>query len=162
MKKVFFLYFLFILILFGCANSGSNTETQIEKQSIKKVSLGDCPQARITPQAPKSMLKAKNPADAKPENFKKGEKLYQETATPLACKTCHGENGSGLGDPDFESTPAARNFTCNETMQKISDGQLFWIIKNGSPNTSMPSHDSLPDKDIWNLVLYIRGFANSN
>ncbi len=161
MKKVFSLYFLFVLSLLGCMNSGSNAETQIEKQGVKKVSLGNCPQVRKTSEAPKAMLKAINPLNANPENFQKGKKLYQKTATPLVCKTCHGENGSGLGDPDFESTPAARNFTCNETMQNISDGQLFWIIKNGSPNTSMPSHADLSDEDIWSLVLYLRSFSNS-
>ncbi|NIP99686.1 MAG: cytochrome C, partial [Nitrospinaceae bacterium] len=41
----------------------------------------------------------------------------------------------------------------------IPDGQMFWIIKNGSPGTRMPAFGNLSDEQIWQLVLYIRQFA---
>jgi len=41
-------------------------------------------------------------------------------------------------------------------MKTISDGQLFWIIRNGSPGTGMPAFKNLKDREIWLIVLYLR------
>ncbi len=123
------------------------------------VSGFSCPQDRKTAKAPGSEYSKPNPLPATSENIKLGELLYQQKAMPIACKYCHGEKGSGTGDPDFASTPPARNFACAETMHKISDGQLFWVIRNGSANTSMFAFGDLSDEDVWQLVLYTRQFA---
>ncbi|WP_282012025.1 c-type cytochrome [Nitrospina watsonii] len=135
----------------GVATAGVETQTV----------SGVCPQKRNTPRAPSALYQRANPLQATAENRQQGETLYQRTAKPFACKTCHGERGNGLGDPDFESTPAARNFTCAATLQPLPDGQLFWIIQNGSPGTSMPAHPNLSATEIWQLVLYIRSFAGN-
>ena len=120
---------------------------------------GDCPQNKRTQSAPTKILKIENPIPENQLNIKAGESLYQGKAKPIACKTCHGINGNGIGDPSFESNPMPRNFTCTETMDILSDGQLFWIIKNGSKNTSMFSFSDLSDNEIWQLVHYIRQFS---
>ena len=53
--------------------------------------------------------------------------------------------------------PIPRNFTCSDTMKDVSAGQMFWIIKNGSPGTGMVAHKkTLKDKEIWDVVKYIR------
>ena len=44
-------------------------------------------------------------------------------------------------------------------MKDIPDGQLFWIIKNGSPGTGMMAFSGLPDEQVWQLVQYIRSLA---
>ena len=43
-------------------------------------------------------------------------------------------------------------------MKKVSAGQMFWIIKNGSKNQpAMVAHKkTLKDKQIWDIVKYIR------
>ncbi|HIE80381.1 MAG TPA: c-type cytochrome, partial [Nitrospinaceae bacterium] len=47
--------------------------------------------------------------------------------------------------------------TCSDTMKDVSAGQMFWIIKNGSPGTGMVAHKkTLKDKEIWDVVKYIR------
>jgi hypothetical protein len=120
---------------------------------------GDCPQNRSTQSAPTQILKIENPIPENQLNIKAGESLFQRKAKPIACKTCHGINGNGIGDPSFESNPMPRNFTCIETMDTLSDGQLLWVIKNGSKNTSMFSFSDLSDNEIWQLVHYIRQFA---
>ena len=117
-----------------------------------------CPQTRKTPTAPKNFLSLQNPLPLNDKNLKSAEKLFQEKAKPIACKFCHGVTGNGEGDSDFESTPSARNFTCAAIMDKLPDGQLFWIIRNGSKNTSMFSFPDLSDNQIWQLVHYIRAF----
>ncbi|MDA8560342.1 c-type cytochrome [Nitrospinae bacterium] len=128
--------------------------------SLSNLSFAEkCPQTRKTPTAPQNFLSLQNPLPLNAKNLKSAEKLFQEKAKPIACKFCHGTTGNGEGDPDFESTPSARNFTCSATMNKLPDGQLFWIIKNGSKNTSMFSFSDLSDNQIWQLVHYIRAFG---
>ena len=153
------LSFLFAL-LWGCA-SASSPEPRVETTVVSERAVSkNCPQVRKTPSAPKAKRDRFNPVYASGITLQMGQRLYQN-AKPLACKLCHGERGDGKGDPDFESMPPARNFTCTSTMNKLSDGQLFWIIKNGSPNTSMPAFADLSEQDIWTLVYYLRSFSKS-
>ena len=43
------------------------------------------------------------------------------------------------------------------TMKKVSAGQMFHIIKNGSKGTGMVAHGkTLKDKEIWDVIKYIR------
>ena len=120
---------------------------------------GECPQNRKTPTAPKKFLVMKNPLPLNAQTLKAGEDLFQIQGKPITCKTCHGVHGDGISESDFESTPSARNFTCAATMGELPDGQLFWIIRNGSPNTSMFGFSSLSDNQIWQLIHYIRQFS---
>jgi len=60
---------------------------------------------------------------------------------------------------DLAEVPPPRNFTCGSMMKDIPDGQLFWIIKNGSPGTGMMSFAGLPDEQVWQLVHYIQSLA---
>jgi mono/diheme cytochrome c family protein len=72
---------------------------------------------------------------------------------------CHGEQGDGKGLMGAALMPPPRNFTCGEMMKDIPDGQLFWIIKNGSLGTGMMAFPGLPDEQVWQLVQYIRSLA---
>ena len=56
-------------------------------------------------------------------------------------------------------TPRPRNLACSETMSTIPGGQLFWIIRNGSPGTGMMAYPTLSEDQIWQLVLYVRAFV---
>jgi len=122
--------------------------------------LEACHQNRNTPAAPASLRDRINPLPAGEDTREAGRRLYQKEAKPLACKLCHGERGDGRGDPDFESAPPARNFTCAPVMNALPDGQLFWIIRNGSPDTAMPAYPHLSEDDIWKLIHYIRHVDN--
>ncbi|MDH5789364.1 MAG: c-type cytochrome [Nitrospinota bacterium] len=119
----------------------------------------NCPQKRTTPTAPQVFLKLKNPVPLNDKTLKAGEKIFQLQGKPITCKTCHGEKGDGIAESGFESTPPPRNFTCAETMEALPDGQLFWIIRNGSPKTSMFAFPSLSDEQVWQLIHYIRQFS---
>ena len=121
--------------------------------------FADCPQKRTTPTAPQAFLKLKNPVPLNDKTLKAGEKIFQLQGKPITCKTCHGEKGDGIAESGFESTPPPRNFTCAETMEALPDSQLFWIIRNGSPKTSMFAFPSLSDEQVWQLIHYIRQFS---
>ena len=116
---------------------------------------GKCPQPRKTKSAPSSTAKSDKTAKA---NKASGKKIYTKTAKPMACKMCHGNKGAGDGKLGKALTPKPRNFACKATMKKVSAGQMFWIIKNGSKNQpAMIAHKkTLNDKAIWDIVKYIR------
>ena len=120
---------------------------------------GVCPQPRQTRRAPGKFRNMTNPLTANADNIKAGETLFQQTAMPLACMNCHGVKGDGHGPMGAALNPRPRNFTCGETMKDISDGQMYWIIKNGSKGTGMMAFYGMPDNQIWQLILYIRELA---
>ncbi|MBT5550565.1 MAG: c-type cytochrome [Nitrospina sp.] len=120
----------------------------------------ECTQKRKTPKAPSKTYKQTNPLEATPENISAGKILYQKGAKPLACFQCHGTNGSGDGKMARGMKPEPRNFSCKAMMENIPDGQLFWVIKNGSKGTGMMGFKTLNDDQIWQVVSYIRQFSN--
>ena len=89
-----------------------------------------------------------------------GKAVYQ-----LKCVGCHGEKGDGKGPAAELLVPQPRDFTSGiykirTTAGKApSDQDLFRIITDGMPGTSMPSWAVLPEKERWNLVAYIKAFA---
>ena len=118
-----------------------------------------CPQPRFTKHAPPEIYNLNNPLEDTPENRKKGKLLFQAKAKPLPCKQCHGMMGDGNGPMARGFKPPPRNFTCAKTINGVPDGQLFWIIKNGSPGTGMMSYKGLRDEQIWQIILYVRQLA---
>ncbi|QPJ62335.1 MAG: cytochrome c [Candidatus Nitronauta litoralis] len=125
-----------------------------------KKGRGDCPQKRNTKAVSFKYKNKKNPLKPTPANLKAGEELFQKKAKPMACQLCHGKHGDGKGPGGAGINPSPRNFTCGETMKDISDGQLFGITREGSPGTAMPAFKNLKDKEVWQLILYIRQFSN--
>jgi mono/diheme cytochrome c family protein len=118
-----------------------------------------CPQHRFTEKAPEDIYNLQNPLEATEENLKKGKMLYQVKAKPLPCKHCHGLSGDGMGPMARGFDPPPRDFTCEKTIGGVPDGQLFWIIQNGSPGTGMLAFNGLKDEQIWQVILYIRQLA---
>jgi len=124
------------------------------------ITSGICPQSRKTEKAPSRYILKQNPLFATTKNLERGKSLYQMEAKPTACKMCHGIRGNGNGRLARGLEPAPRNFTCEDTMKSLSDGQLFWVIKNGSKGTAMPAHKfTLSDKDIWQIIHYLKRFV---
>ena len=117
-----------------------------------------CPQPRTTVKAPKEFYNRTNPVENTPDTVEQGRLLFQLDAQP-SCVMCHGSQGDGTGGFGANLSPPPRNFTCKETMKDISDGQLFWIIQNGSPDTGMPPFQDLQDEQIWKLIIFIRSLA---
>jgi len=117
-----------------------------------------CPQPRFTGKAPDAIYALTNPLPRDGANIAAGRRLYEKEASP-ACQVCHGIKGDGMGPLAAQFDPRPRNFACKATVNGIPDGQLFWIVRNGSPGTSMPAFGSLRDEQIWQLVLHLRELA---
>ncbi|WP_239249738.1 c-type cytochrome [Candidatus Nitrotoga sp. M5] len=109
--------------------------------------------------APADFLAKINPLPMSADVTKAGETLFLKTAKPANCAICHGEQGDGKSKMSTSSVPPPRNFTCNSMMKDIPDGQLFWIIKNGSHGAPMISFAGLSDEEVWQLIHYIRSLA---
>ncbi len=155
---IFFLVFSIIVVVNASQAFSEEKSPSILDLNESKVS-GICPQQRNTPQAPEAFQGMTNPLDPTPDNLRAGKLLFKIDAKPTACKVCHGYGGDGMGIIFERLDPKPRNFTCYYTMEDISDGQIFWIIKNGSPGTAMPSFGALDDQQVWQLVLFIRQFT---
>ena len=93
-----------------------------------------------------------NPIAATEDNLRDGRLHFADH-----CAICHGNDGSCdtmMGSGLYPKPPDLR---LAET-QKLSDGELFWIIENGVRFTGMPAfsgpHSS--QEDSWKLVHFIR------
>ncbi len=74
------------------------------------------------------------------------------------CASCHGNDGKGQMEIGGNLYPKAPDMTRSQT-QRLSDGELFFIIKNGVRFTGMPAWGSdTPEDDraSWQLVRFIR------
>ena len=98
--------------------------------------------------------KLQNPTPATAESVAAGQKIYQRH-----CRVCHGAEGKG--GRKLEEGAAASNFTDATWDHGSTDGEIFWVIKNGVPPemTMAAYEEQLGDADIWHLVNYIRTLA---
>ena len=117
-----------------------------------------CPQPRFTGKAPPEYYGRQSPAvgDA---DMRSAERIFRGDGRGVSCANCHGEKGDGRGPMSQMFEPPPRNFRCKETVNGIPDGQLFWIIRFGSPGTSMPPHPNFSDAEVWAMVSYLRKLA---
>ena len=116
---------------------------------------------RVPPDQIEAVRSVKNPLPATTEMIEKGRALYHGKAF---CLTCHGRDGKGLGrdvDPKLVQGPLPRNFTDKAWQAKRTDGELMWILKNGSPGTAMAPFIPLviTEEEAWQLILYVRSFG---
>ena len=99
-----------------------------------------------------------NPYPSTPEHIEIGKKIFHGKAF---CVTCHGRDGKGLGNIPGLRGKLPRNFTDKAWQAKRTDGELLWILKNGSPGTDMASFVPLilSEEEAWHVLLYVRSFG---
>ena len=100
----------------------------------------------------------KNSKKASDEIVAEGKKLFEGKGT---CVNCHGKSGQGDGPAGKVLNPGPRNFTNCKFHKKRKDGEMFWVIKNGSPGTGMvpliPA--TISEEDAWKIIAYERSFC---
>jgi mono/diheme cytochrome c family protein len=93
-----------------------------------------------------------NPIKPTPESQAHAKKMYG-----YDCAMCHGATGNGKGDiPDLKPSP--RDYTDPAALKDLSDGEIFYILKNGKGQMPPDGGRTKPD-DLWNLVILVRSFA---
>lgn len=101
------------------------------------------------------------PSLAQAADAKAGKVKYN-----LYCVGCHSTTGKGDGPAASSLNPKPQDLTNVHYMNSLGDQYLFNIIKGGGSSVKksplMPAWGStLSDKEIWNLVAYIRGLAQA-
>jgi mono/diheme cytochrome c family protein len=95
----------------------------------------------------------KNPVTATPEGLADARKFFG-----YSCAMCHGKTGDGKGDLAIEMKLELNDWRDASFTEKMTDGELFWIISNGKGK--MPGEgDRSPEKQRWNLVSLVRSFG---
>ncbi|OGW66269.1 MAG: cytochrome c [Nitrospirae bacterium RIFCSPLOWO2_02_FULL_62_14] len=112
---------------------------------------------RVPPEQIDAVRAVKNPFQPAPELIEKGKALFEGKAF---CKACHGADGRGLPKELELKGLLPRNFTDKKWQATRTDGELFWILKNGSPGTDMAPFVPLvlTEEEAWQVLLYVRSF----
>lgn len=86
-----------------------------------------------------------NPFATESEARAAGAKLFRQH-----CAECHGADALGGNGPGLTSG----------RIRAASDGELQWILRNGSLRNGMPSWSSLPEQQRWQIVAYLRSLQD--
>jgi mono/diheme cytochrome c family protein len=99
-----------------------------------------------------------NPFQPTEGNIETGRSLFHGKAF---CVTCHGRDGKGLSGVEGLRGKLPRDFTDKVWQAARTDGELLWILKNGSPGTDMASFVPLilSEAEAWQVLLYVRSFG---
>jgi mono/diheme cytochrome c family protein len=97
---------------------------------------------------PTDAKKMKNPMSPTPLDIAEGRDHFADH-----CAICHANDGGGKTEMGRNMYPPAPDM--REKTQQLTDGELFYIIKNGIRFTGMPGWGG-EDEDNWKLVLFIR------
>jgi cytochrome c len=118
----------------------------------------------IKPRVPADQIEEaktwKNPLGVTQENIKKGKMIFHGKAF---CVTCHGKDGKGYDNIPGLVGKLPRNFTDKAWQRVRTDGELLWILKNGSSETSMAPFIPriLTEDEAWYVILYVRSFGGN-
>jgi mono/diheme cytochrome c family protein len=102
---------------------------------------------------PSSQRNAKNPVPLTSKVLAQGRAHFADH-----CATCHGNDGRGKTTIGQNLYPKVPDMWAKET-QLLSDGEIFYIIKNGVRLTGMAAWgEDSPEGDLenWHLVHFIR------
>jgi len=86
-----------------------------------------------------------NPYAGQADAIAAGHRLFLED-----CAQCHQRDAMGKGKrPSLRS-----NF-----VQRATDGELFWVLRNGILRRGMPSWSMLPEPERWQIIAYVKSLG---
>src|SRR5437588_385071 len=89
-----------------------------------------------------------------PEGRAEARKIYG-----YDCAMCHGKEGDGKGDLAQDMKLELHDWRDPSTIEKMTDGELFWVVSYGRGKMVGGEVDRSPEKLRWNLVNLIRSFG---
>lgn len=110
------------------------------------------------PRVPEEILEEvqdiENPYPATDEQIEAGRKIYYGKGM---CVNCHNKDGRGAIVPGL----SPRNFTDTKWQKLRTDGELMWVLRNGSPGTGMPIRVGkvITENEGWSVINFIRTFG---
>ena len=94
-------------------------------------------------QAPPGTAALRNPLESQERARRAGAKLFARE-----CASCHGAKGEGgLG-----KAPPLRQ----REVYEAAPGALFWVLRNGSLQSGMPSFAHLPEPQRWQIITWLQ------
>jgi len=112
---------------------------------------------KVTPPAysaiPAEAAKQANPIKSSPESLARAKKWWT-----IDCAMCHGNDGNGKGDLAADMKLKLADFTDPNALKDHSDGEIFYIIKNGHQDMP-PEGPRVKPEENWDLVNYVRSLA---
>lgn len=97
---------------------------------------------------PVAAARKPNPVKPTPESIAQGKKIYR-----YDCALCHGALGDGKTDAAKDMQ--IPDLTDPALLKDRTDGELFYIIKNGRGDMPLEGGRVKPDQ-LWDLVNYTR------
>jgi mono/diheme cytochrome c family protein len=129
---------LFLLARGAAAKSPGKVETLVMTAAKHRILVGN--------------RNAKNPLPENSQNISAGKETFAHY-----CYVCHGLDGQRTGVPFADAMSPPLPSLAAESVQTYTDGQIFWVIKNGLWPSGMPrANGILNDDEIWSIVTYIR------
>ena len=107
------------------------------------------------PRAPSEARKTENPVPSTEEVIAQGKALYLGKGN---CYVCHGRTGLGDGEAGAMLSPPPRDLADPAFQTLRADGEIFWSIVHGVPQTGMFSYvpRMITEDEAWRIVRYIR------
>ncbi|HKH97897.1 MAG TPA: cytochrome c [Candidatus Sulfotelmatobacter sp.] len=102
---------------------------------------------------PVEAAKVPNPVKSTPESITRALKWWK-----LDCAMCHGKDGDGKGETAADMKLKISDFTDPATLKDRTDGELYYIIKNGHQDMP-PEGPRVKEDENWDLVNYVRSLA---
>jgi mono/diheme cytochrome c family protein len=102
---------------------------------------------------PIEAVRQANPVKSAPESLAHAKKWWT-----LDCAMCHGKDGDGKGETAKDMKLSIADFTNPSTLKDRTDGEIFYIIKNGHEDMP-PEGQRVKVEENWDLVNYVRSLA---
>jgi len=117
------------------------------------------PPQKVTPPSysaiPAEAAKQANPVKSSPESLARAKRWWG-----MDCAMCHGKDGDGKGDVATSMKLAIVDLTSPATLKERTDGEIFYIIKNG--HQDMPAEgERIKPEENWDLVNYVRSLSKA-
>lgn len=97
---------------------------------------------------PDSYRRKVNPYAGQPDAIAAGARLFSDH-----CAQCHQPDALGKG-----KRPSLRT----SYIQSATDGELFWLLRNGILAHGMPSWSMLPEPSRWQIIAYVKSLGPSD
>jgi mono/diheme cytochrome c family protein len=86
-----------------------------------------------------------NPLAGQADAIAAGGRMFEDH-----CAKCHGDDALGRG-----KRPSLRS----DRVQHATDGEIFWLLKNGNLGKGMPTWAALPEPMRWQIIAYLKSLG---
>jgi len=97
---------------------------------------------------PDSYRRKVNPYAGRPDAIAAGGRLFREH-----CAQCHQPDGLGEGK---------KLSLRSNLVQHATDGEIFWVLRNGILAHGMPSWSFVPEPSRWQIIAYLKSLGPSD